>query len=101
MARFICCECGKEFDEPRAVQESRGEFWGVPCSETVYYCPFCGGDFEEVQEPKEYWVSAYLQDGTLFGDSIEAIDDDDLFEKFYAKYPDGDIADYGVYGEEV
>jgi len=43
MYRFIC-ECGAMFDEPKAVQESRGEFWGVPCSETMYYCPVCGDE---------------------------------------------------------
>ena len=43
------CECGCVFDRPRAVRESRGEFWGVPCYETMYYCPACGdGCFDEV-----------------------------------------------------
>lgn len=47
--KFICHDCGKHFDYPHMVAESRGEFWGMPCSETVGYCPLCGGwDFEEV-----------------------------------------------------
>lgn len=45
---FKCCECGHVFKEPKSWQESRGEFWGVPCSETMYGCPICEGDFEEV-----------------------------------------------------
>lgn len=54
MARFKCYECGAEFDTPQAVQEDRGEFWGMPCNETVYYCPVCGGDFNELETVNEY-----------------------------------------------
>ena len=50
MDRFVCTECGATFDEPRAVEESRGEFWGFPAYETMYYCPFCGGDFVKNEE---------------------------------------------------
>ena len=50
MARaFVCRNCGKVFDWPIAVEESRGEYWGMPCSETVYYSPCCTDDFEEVE----------------------------------------------------
>ena len=42
--RFHCESCGRDFDRPRQVEESRGEFWGAPCSETMYYCPHCGDD---------------------------------------------------------
>ena len=50
---YRCNACGEIFDELgcKAVEESRGEYWGIPCSETVYYecCPHCGeeDDFEE------------------------------------------------------
>lgn len=48
------CECGCEFDEPEAVQESRGEYWGVPCWETMYYCPGCGDScFDEIDYSQE------------------------------------------------
>lgn len=100
MARFICLDCGKTFDEPKIEHEYRGEYWGFPSYEDVAYCPYCMGDFEEYREPNEYWVSAYNEFGTLFGDTIKAEDAQDLFDKFYAKYPDCDIADYGCYGEE-
>ena len=43
---YRCNNCGAIFDEPNitAVEEGRGEYWGIPCSETVYYdvCPKCG-----------------------------------------------------------
>ena len=48
------CECGCEFDEPEAVQESRGEFWGMPAYETMYYCPACGDTcFDEITDDDE------------------------------------------------
>lgn len=46
---YLCLDCGSEFDEPASWQESRGEFWGMPCSETMYGCPFCHGDYVEVE----------------------------------------------------
>ena len=48
----ICLECGKVFEDDEIAhwQESRGEFWGFPCSETVSGCPECGGDYEEAVE---------------------------------------------------
>lgn len=47
-----CVECGHIFDEIESVsyEESRGEFWGSPCSETVSGCPLCKGDYEFVTE---------------------------------------------------
>lgn len=53
MRKFRCDKCGKEFDWPKAVQESRGEFWGVPCSETVYYSPCCEDDFTEITNKED------------------------------------------------
>jgi hypothetical protein len=47
--RFKCWECGRYFNEYKEVQESRGEFWGIPCSETMCYCPYCNGDFDEAE----------------------------------------------------
>ena len=41
---YKCNCCGKKFDHPRAVEESRGEFWGMPAYETMYYCPICGSE---------------------------------------------------------
>ena len=51
---FRCNVCGKEFEEPKVVPEYRGEFWGAPAYEDMYYCPFCGDDdYEEETEEEE------------------------------------------------
>lgn len=41
-----CNDCGwlGYFEELKRVEESRGEFWGAPAYETMYYCPCCGGE---------------------------------------------------------
>ena len=53
MSRFRC-ECGCEFDEPEEVREYRGEFWGTPAYETMYYCPACGDScFDEIKDDEE------------------------------------------------
>jgi hypothetical protein len=54
--RYICCDCGKIFDEEEAgsYQEYRGEFWGSPCYEPMMCCPRCNSDeFDEYEEPEE------------------------------------------------
>ncbi len=52
---YRCCNCGKEFDadEVKIVEESRGEFWGMPCTERMYYSPCCTDSFEDVWEDDE------------------------------------------------
>ena len=51
MGRFICYNCDATFDEPQRVEESRGEFWGMPAYETMYLCPACGSsEFDEQEE---------------------------------------------------
>ena len=32
---YKCCCCGELFEIPKAVNESRGEFWGMPAFETM------------------------------------------------------------------
>lgn len=53
--KYRCCECGKIFDEDdiKVVEEDRGEFWGMPCTETCYYSPCCEWDYEEIYEDDE------------------------------------------------
>ena len=48
---YKCIECGHIFEEGEQKQwtESRGEFWGMPASETMTGCPYCGGDYEETK----------------------------------------------------
>ena len=41
---YHCEECKAEFDEPKAVREYMGEFWGTPAYDTFYYCPICGSE---------------------------------------------------------
>lgn len=53
MSKYICIDCGREFDDPEVWEEDRGEFWGTPCTETVYGCPYCHGDYEEIKETEE------------------------------------------------
>ena len=101
-AKFHCLECGELFGTPHIVRESRGEFWGAPCYEDVGCCPYCGGEYEEtVEEPEPvgFWVSASTATGELFGATIDAVDDGDLFDKFDEKYPDCEICDYGSYDD--
>ena len=53
--KYRCCECGEIFDEEDIVeiQEDRGEFWGMPCTETMYYSPCCTDDFDDAYEEDE------------------------------------------------
>lgn len=58
---YICRDCGNYFDSPATEQEDRGEYWGMPAFETMYYCPFCGSEdfddagivLDELQEQEE------------------------------------------------
>jgi len=50
---YKCNDCAAVFDEDEIAtwQESRGEFWGFPCTETLSGCPHCfSGDIEEFNE---------------------------------------------------
>ena len=48
---YKCLECGHIFEdsEQSTWQESRGEFWGQPVSETMSGCPRCHGDYEKTK----------------------------------------------------
>ena len=49
---FKCNDCGTVFhsSEFKVVEESRGEFWGAPAFERMYYCPGCGSeDYEDLE----------------------------------------------------
>ena len=52
---YRCCNCGNLFEESEImkIKEDRGEFWGFPCHETMYYSPCCMDDFEEAYEADE------------------------------------------------
>jgi transposase-like protein len=56
MQMLKCKDCERTFDESEIAtwEESRGEFWGMPCTETMSGCPFChSGDIEEYQESED------------------------------------------------
>lgn len=47
-----CDKCGRLFDgrDCKKVEESRGEFWGFPAFETMWYSPCCTDDFHKLTE---------------------------------------------------
>ncbi len=66
--KYKCVDCGAVFEEDEVAvwEESRGEFWGVSCSETVSGCPACKGDYDEAFKCKrcgEWCFEDELEDG--------------------------------------
>lgn len=68
---YKCVECGHIFEsgEESVWSEDRGEFWGIPCSESVSGCPVCHGEYEEVT-PCRICGKLHFED-ELFGDVCE------------------------------
>ena len=62
---YKCYDCGNVFDDPDVWEESRGEYWGVSCSESVSGCPNCHGDYEESTPCK-------ICDSECFEDELES-----------------------------
>lgn len=54
--KYICSECGKVIDDDDVVcvEESRGEYWGSPCCEKMYYSPCCNAGIEDFYPTCEY-----------------------------------------------
>lgn len=50
---YRCMDCGRKFYEPEICEEYRGECFGFPAYETVSCCPYCHGDYEEIEEEYE------------------------------------------------
>lgn len=50
MAKFQCLDCDSVFEECEIsrVEESRGEYCGALCFETVPRCPYCNGEYEKL-----------------------------------------------------
>ena len=73
---YRCLECGHIFEEGEQARwsESRGEFWGSPCSEEMSGCPLCKGDYEETVKC-EVCGSEHLED-ELFGGVCEGCIDE-------------------------
>lgn len=53
--KYYCKDCNEFFDTPHVIEydESRGEFWGIPCSEHMveWHCPMC--DSEAIVESSD------------------------------------------------
>lgn len=85
MDKFICLECGNVFDEDDIVSwsESRGEFWGVACSETVSGSPCCEGDYIEAYRCSccDEWIE---------GQYIKLDDGERICDKCYTIYEVGE-----------
>jgi hypothetical protein len=75
---YRCLECGHIFEEGEQARwsESRGEFWGVACSENMSGCPLCKGDYEETT-PCKICGSEHLEN-ELSGDVC-----DECIEKYH------------------
>ena len=72
---YKCTNCGHIFEEGEQAcwSESRGEFWGSPCSEEMSGCPLCKGDYEETVKC-EVCGSEHLEDELFGGVCDECID---------------------------
>ena len=65
---YKCVDCGLVFEEGEEAvwEESRGEYWGFPCSETLTGCPKCKENYEEAYRCKrcgEWFLEDELNDG--------------------------------------
>lgn len=73
---YKCLECGHIFEEGEQAcwLESRGEFWGTPCSEHMSGCPLCKGEYEETVQCA-VCGSEHLEDELNGGVCDECIDE--------------------------
>lgn len=88
---YRCNDCGHEFSRLKAIEEPRGEYWGVPCSETLYVCPNCGGDdIDEID--RDY-------DGDE--DDDDELEEDEYYDYLIQSINDGDTRADDAYDEYV
>ena len=79
---MFCLNCMSTFEEP-SKYEQRSEFWGAPCSETFYSCPYCDSDDIIEDEPpkcdccRKYCISDFVEirDGQYFCNDCYQIKD--------------------------
>lgn len=73
---YRCLDCGHIFEEGEQARwsESRGEFWGVACSENMSGCPLCNGEYEETVQCA-VCGSEHLEDELNGGVCDECIDE--------------------------
>ena len=63
---YCCLECGRIFpkDEVSVWKESRGEYWGTLCYESVSGCPYCKGDYVKTHQCNvcnEWIIGSYIK----------------------------------------
>lgn len=73
---YKCLSCGHIFEEGEQAcwRESRGEYWGSPCYETISGCPICRGEYEETVQCA-VCGSEHLEDELNGGVCDECIDE--------------------------
>lgn len=73
---YKCLRCGHIFEEGEQARwnESRGEYWGMPCSEEMTGCPLCKGEYEETK-PCKICGAEHLDDELNGGVCGECIDE--------------------------
>ena len=69
---YKCVDCGHVFEdgEQAVWNEDRGEYFGMPCSETMTGCPKCHGYYEEAHICDgcgEWFLDDELYDGLCGG----------------------------------
>lgn len=110
---YKCDCCGKLFETPKMIAESRGEYWGVPCYEKIAVSPCCEEDFTEVKEyHAEGKVYAFIDDEMHqvadFDGEYTVENEDELYDEVLAeqmskwchKFGDDLDVDIEVYWEE-
>jgi DNA-directed RNA polymerase subunit RPC12/RpoP len=72
---YKCLDCGHIFEDGEQAHwsESRGEYWGTPCSENMSGCPLCKGEYEETVQCA-VCGSEHLEDELNGGVCDECID---------------------------
>jgi hypothetical protein len=76
----ICLDCRHVFSEDEIAywREQRGEYWGMPCYETVCGCPICHGEFDDAIECVncgEYFAEYELNDGDICDECAEELEE--------------------------
>lgn len=73
---YRCLNCGHIFEEGEQARwsESRGEYWGTPCSEEMSGCPLCKGDYGKTVKCA-VCGSEHLEDELFGGVCGECIDE--------------------------
>ena len=70
--RCDCCNNTFDADELLHIEESRGEFWGMPAYETMTYCPCCYNNYGDSGDLYEEHV--------LIDEYGEEVNEDEIYD---------------------